>query len=102
MNNIAKTQYTTVGSSALKIKPSEQYLDPQMQPGFDESEETYISVIARFWNRIIDRLMQMEGVSEFLSGTIQGKTFNKAKGWQSLLMGSCLFAVSIAFIFFGR
>jgi len=102
MKKVERTHYPVVGSSALKPEYTEHIVDFPLSPEKRGKHVLAGNTFSRSGRRIVAHIMHTQSVQELLYGTLQGKSFNKAKGWQSLAMGSTLFVIAIACLFVGR
>lgn len=100
-----KTHYEVVGSSALsselkgKIIEFPSHEAQEASSSFDNARKNPLSTL---YVKVRARIFQHQGIQALLAGSVQGKPFNKAKPWQSFLVGSCFFAFAFASIFIGR
>ncbi|MCL1796877.1 MAG: hypothetical protein FWG24_00925 [Eggerthellaceae bacterium] len=102
MKNFKRIPYPTQGSSALESKHLENIVS---FPAFFDSEESSASEFgsqSRFTERLLVSVLETPSVQDLRYGSLRGKSFNKAKPWQTVAIGSCLFALSLAFIFVGN
>lgn len=93
-----ETHYTTNGSSALKTVVDDNIIE---FPGHNPYEASCETEDVQYFSNIRQKILSNKRVQELKNGTIQGKAFNAAKPWQSVLMGSTFFAFAVACIFFG-
>ena len=88
-----KTQYTVVGSSALKDNVGTHIIEFPFQEELEGESEANSHGIKGVINRF---------AYTFLSGSLQGYSVNKSKPWQSILAGSFFFIFAMACVYFGR
>lgn len=104
MKNSNKTQYSVVGSAALRNEPVGLIIEFPL-PGPVEPLHAVKPVTPLRGNvsKVISRAMSpiVHWYRGVLQGSLKGKPVNKNTRWESVLGSMCIFAVAIACIYFG-
>lgn len=108
MNNF-ETRYSVIGSSALQPGKHDTACSKECIIDFpasfeDDSKESAVSPQASLspLHAMGTRVKRLLYIDEIRGGTLQGKSFDKVKPWQTALAGSFFFLVALAFIFIGQ
>lgn len=101
MKKFEITHYPVVGSSALDLEHTEYVVELPVLPGKRMRHARNRSIFYRLRDRIASRIMRTQSAQDLLYGSLQGKSFNKAKGWQTLAMGGSLFVIALICLYFG-
>lgn len=91
-----EAHYVVEGSTALKPDCLDNIIEFPYQPIEDQLEE-YEEVSRRSY---LGRIFESEFFQTLKHGSIQGKSFNLAKPWQSWLTGTAFLVVALACIYF--
>jgi len=102
MENYETMQYPTAGSAALESEYEEHIIEFPFLPDARREGRLSRPRLLQAARHAAQRVARAESVQELLHGSLKGQAINRAKRWQTLLMGGCFLAVAIACVYFGR
>lgn len=96
------TQYTTVGSSALKSEPLEHVIEfPSRYFNEVHGQHVKEDENIKLFSHAKSLILKTQSVQDFRHGSLRGRSTQRVKPWQSGLATVSFFLVAMACVYFG-